>query len=208
MEFLSKYRTIIVALGITMIIVVIGLVVSRGDDPDIVAGQDTTPTATSTATTAPAETPYNPDVPPVECRSVLTTDDVDVALDVWDRPGGPVSTFGFEQGETCSEVIDGDDNSFVRLEPGEPADFEPGATILGSVGVVVTDLGEEALWFAGSADAHAGQLTVRVDTTLGALHFRLSLGRPELDDEARRQLAVGIAQGMLARSPASRSSRS
>lgn len=191
--------------------VLVAIILTTRDGPDDKRGGPPVPVAVtqttvgSTVTSTPPSTeasPYNPDVQPVNCRSILTTDDVDLALDVWDRAGGPASTFGYTKGETCRDVIDGDERSFVQLEPGDPSDFDPAAVFFGGSGRPADGVGDGAVWFAGSGEeAYAGLLAVRRDTPLGMLYFRLGLGRPELDDASRLALAVDLARTMLPRFP-------
>lgn len=207
MELFEKYRQLILAGGFAVVVVIIGLMVSGLDEPDTLAIPTSTipGTAETLVTSGPVSTAngvYSPDVPAIDCFAVLDQEAVDEALNVWDRPDGPASLFAISQHETCVETLENDDNSFVRLEPGAPEDFEPDASFLGSGPRVLTDLGDQAVWFEGSGqDAHAGMLAVRSDTTLGDLYFRLVLSRPELSDAGRLETALALARATLPRFP-------
>lgn len=162
----------------------------------------TTMIATTTTETSAEPSPHNPNIQPINCRSLLKIDDMEEAINVWDREGGPANTFGFSEGEACGDTIDGDEDSFVRVEPGDPADFDSSAVFLGASSQPVADVGEAAVWFGGTgSDSHAGLLAVRQDTSLGELYFRITLGRPELDDADRRAAATTLAAAMLPRFP-------
>lgn len=208
MEYFEKYRQIFIAIGVAVVLVLVGLAVGGRDDSDSLAFATSTTVGTlesmttSGQATSPTESPHNPDVAPIDCFAVLDQEAIDEALDVWDRPGGPASSFAISRGETCVETLEDDENSFVRLEPGSPEDFEPNASFLGSGPRSVTGVGDDAVWFEGAGqDAHAGLLAVRTATPLGILHLRLVLGRPELDDAERLDIVLDLARDTLPRFP-------
>lgn len=201
----------LVAVG-AVAVALVAVVLTGRDGPDAKRSKSRPVPATTIQATVPSTvtptapvaevSPHNPDVQPVDCRSILTTEDVDLALDVWDREDGPVSTPGYARGETCRNSVYGDERSFVQFEPGEPADFASAAVFFGGSGTPIDGIGDGAVWFAGIGDeAYAGLLAVRQDTPLGMLHFRLGLGRPELDDASRLAVAVDLARAMLPRFP-------
>ena len=180
------------------------LVACGGDDvfevPTDVA--TTAPTGDSPADTGGAS-PERPDVPAVDCGPLLTVEEVDDALG-WsigdDRPG-PILT---ERGEVCLHSLLADQDVFVQIQPGEPGDFEPGASVIGVSGESVAAVGDEALWFGGEgseAGGDVGALSVRQNTSLGAIYFRIFVGRPDLDSAAQREIAKTVALNALPRFP-------
>jgi hypothetical protein len=97
-----------------------------------------------------------------------------------------------------------DDRVFVLIQPGDPDDFEPGGRLLGVTGEPVSDVGDEARWFGGGgADGGgtAGVLSVRQDTRLGVLYFRVGLGRPDLTSGEQLAVATKLASRALPRFP-------
>jgi hypothetical protein len=103
----------------------------------------------------------------------------------------------FSQSEICVETLAVDDQYFVRIEPGNPEDFEDGAVLNDSAGDPV-EIADGGIWFGGGS---VGLLSVRKETPLGALHFRIALGRPDLDDPSRRDIVVDLASRALFRFP-------
>ena len=176
-------------------------------------GGEEEPAATSPAIETPTQAPTvegptpgpeRSDVPAVDCGPLLTTDELEEALGVFDRPAGERNSIRFAQGEVCSEQLDADERVFVRIEPGAPGDFEPGAGLLGVPGEPVSAVGDEARWFGGEgseAGGDVGALSVRQDTSLGALRFRIFLGRPDLDSAAQLEIAKNLALSALPRFP-------
>ena len=114
------------------------------------------------------------------------------------------SMMRFEGGEACKERLANDGDFSVEILPGDPGDFEPGASVIGVSGEPVSGVGDEALWFGG-ADAEGGgtigALSVRQDTSVGALNFRIFLGRPDLDSAAQLEIAKNVALSALPRFP-------
>ncbi len=163
-------------------------------------GED--PSAATQAPEVKLSTPEleRPDVPPVTCDSLITDQEVDDALGVTGLP----SMMRFEGGEACNERLADDGDFFVEIQPGDPGDFEPGASLIGVSGQPVSGVGDEALWFGG-ADAEGGgsvgSLSVSQVTSLGVLHFRINLGRPDLDSAAQLEIAKGVALNALPRFP-------
>lgn len=168
------------------------------------AATSPTTTPSSTATTSTEAPGDGPAVPALECRSLVTTPEIEDTLDIWNRPSGEMNTVGISRGEVCGEVIDGHDEVYVRLEPGEPGDFAPGAQLVGVTGEPVSGVGDEALWF-GEVDAAGngvqGVLSVHQSTSLGELYFRIALGRPDLDGAAQQEVAKTLALAALPRFP-------
>ena len=181
----------------------IGLVVSlRGGDsegetaPTTVTGEAPFTTETTTAPT-PTE-PGGPQVPMVACGPLLTVEEREDALAARERPAGDQNSLLIARGEVCGEEIASDSTVFVRIEPGDPADFEMSAELMGVAGEAVSGVGDDARWFAADG---AGVLSVRQDTTLGMLHFRISIGRPDLDSVAQLAIATDLASRALGRFP-------
>ena len=159
-------------------------------------------TATPEAVT-PTPALERPDVPAVDCEPLFTVEEVDEALG-WsigdDRPG-PILT---ARGEVCLHRLLNDSDVFVQIQPGTPADFEPGASVIGVSGEAVPAVGDEARWFGGEdseAGGDVGALSVRQNTSLGAIHYRIFLGRPDLDSAAQREIAKTLALNALPRFP-------
>ena len=144
------------------------------------------------------------DVPLLSCGPLLTNDVIEEALGLSDRPAGERNSIGRSRGEVCSEQLDVDERVFVRIEPGAPGDFEPGVGLLGVSGEPVSAVGEDARWFGGTGAEGGGAvgiLSVRESTSLGALHFRIVLGRPDLSSAGQLDVAKKVALGALARFP-------
>jgi hypothetical protein len=147
--------------------------------------------------------PGHADVPPVECGTLLTVDEIDEALAVWDRASGDMNTVGYTKGEVCITKIYTDQRIFVQIGPGEPGDFEPGAELLGAPGEPVSGVGDDARWFlgTGAAGGPAGVLSVRQATSLGVLYFRITVGRPDLNTAELLDVVKGLALNALPRVP-------
>lgn len=169
-------------------------------------GDDGFGVPTRGATTAPApggQTPERPAVPTVDCGPLLTLEEVDDALgwSIGDDRAGPIE---IARGEVCRHRLADDQDVFVQIQPGEPGDFEPGASVIGVSGEPVPAVGDEARWFGGEgseAGGDVGALSVRQDTSLGALHFRIFVGRPDLDSAAQLEIAKTVALAALPRFP-------
>jgi hypothetical protein len=170
------------------------------EEPAATTPAGETPTQAPTVE-RPTPGPERLDVPPVNCGPLITLEEVDDALGV---TGQLASIFEFAGGEACSEVLADDEDFFVRIEPGDPGDFEPSASVIGVSGEPVPAVGDEARWFGGQgseAGGDVGALSVRQDTSLGALHFRIFLGRPDLDSTAQLEIAKNLALSALPRFP-------
>ena len=174
-----------------------------GETAKPVAIGTTSTSLSQIATTAPATEPVS-DVPAIDCRSLLTFDDTAAALAISDRPVDQRDSFLVSQSEVCGEALASDEDFFVRIEPGNPDDFKPGAVLIGTSGEAVDGIADRALWFGGDraeGRGTVGLLSVGQDTPLGALHFRIVLGRPDLDESAQREVALGLARTVLPRFP-------
>ncbi len=175
-------------------------------------GDDDDEAPTDVATTAPAgesptdtggASPERPEVDAVECGPLFTLEEVDDALG-WsigdDRPG-PILT---ARGEVCLHSLLRDSEVFVQIQPGGPGDFEPGATVIGVSGEPVSGVGDAALWFGGEgseAGGDVGVISVRQNTSIGAIYFRIFVGRPDLDSAAQLEIAKTLALAALPRFP-------
>jgi hypothetical protein len=160
--------------------------------------------ATSTPATAATREADRPDVAPLSCRTLLTQDAIDNALDVWNRPSGEMDTIRRARGEICEEAIASDSDVFVRIEPGRPDDFAPGTELRGVEGVRVADIGDAALWFEGSApesDSAEGTLVVAQQSSVGGVVFRVTVGRPDLEPDGQLDVAKAVALSALPRFP-------
>ncbi len=152
-------------------------------------------------TEEPAATTPEPERPGVQrlyCPPLLPTDaEIEEAL-------GEEGTWVHGQGEVCTKELVTDERFFVRIEPGAPGDLEPGAELLSVPGEPVSGVGEDARWFGGTGaegGGTSGILSVRQSTSLGALHFRITLGRPDLSSAEQLEIAKKLALGALPRFP-------
>ena len=138
------------------------------------------------------------DVPRLKCFSLLDNEEIEEAL-------GERGFGGRGQGwEVCRWQLVADERVFVGMEPGTPGDLEPGAELLGVPGEPVSAVGDEALWFGGTAaegGGTSGILSVRQGTSLGALHFRIELGHPDLSSAEQLDIAKNLALTALPRFP-------
>jgi hypothetical protein len=167
------------------------------DDPPVPAALAVTTTTDPSTTTTNGATRPDSEVPPVDCTSLLTTEEREMALGIPDRPSDQRDSMMSSGSEACVETLASDDQYFVGVAPGNPDDFEAGAVLNETTGEPV-EIASGGLWF-GAADS--GVLSVRRETPLGALHFRIVLGRPDLDDAVRRGLAIELAALAMPRFP-------
>ncbi|HLF42385.1 MAG TPA: hypothetical protein VJA46_02520 [Acidimicrobiia bacterium] len=196
LETIRGYKAIVIAIVIAVTILLIGFALSRDDDTGTTLAVEVTTTVAATATTSGATEPDS-EVPPVDCASLLTNEEREVALAIVGRPADQRDSLLSSGSEVCAETLVADEEYFVRIEPGNPDDFEEGAILNDAIGEPV-EIADGGLWFGGEV---AGLLSVRHETPLGGLHFRIVLGRPDLDDRARRQLALDLASKALPRFP-------
>lgn len=198
-----RNRAVVIAFGVFLVLVLIRIGLFLTDDqnqPFDLAGITTTiateGSPPSAGTTGSATKPDS-EVPPVECAALLTSDERTEALAIFARPSEEWGSVMLSRSEVCVETLSADEDYFVRIEPGNPDDFRDGAMLNETTGEPV-DLGDGALWFGGDA---IGLMSVRKDTLLGALHFRIVLGRPDLDDTSRREIVLDLASKALYRFP-------
>lgn len=197
------------ALGLIAAIVAVAAVIGISLSGDDTGGPLTTTASTSTIdvsdaldldfgeSVAPAAGD-RPDVPPVECASLLTTAEIDAALGIV-GPDDLASTMQFSRGESCINQIVDQPEFVVAIGPGELADFLVGIRLNGVAGVETEGAGEEALWFDDGAAT--GTLAIFQETPLGALLFRVTVGRPDVDGDTRLAAATDLAAAALPRFP-------
>ena len=145
-----------------------------------------------------------PDVPTVRCRTLLTTELSLDALSIRERTraGEESSMGGYASGEVCEDTLDADGRVFVRLEPGDQADFAQGARLLGSTGEPIPGIGDAALLFRSEdTDTGLSVLAVTERRDLGDLRFRVLLGRPDLDGPTRTLQLARLGREYLGRMP-------
>jgi hypothetical protein len=76
--------------------------------------------------------------------------------------------------------------------------------LIGVSGEPVNGVGDEALWFGGQeseAGGDVGVIAVRLETSLGDLHVRIFVGRPDLDSAEQLDIAKTLALAALPRFP-------
>jgi hypothetical protein len=173
---------------------------STGSSLTDVDDQSTTTPASVESTEAAGTDEGGPGVPPLDCRNLLTLDDV------FDALGGNDANADFDWGfwsysksEVCRNTLASDEAYFVEIAPGSADDFDAGAELNGSVGEPVDDVGEGAIWFGGVGDQ--GVISVREGTEYGTLHFRVAIGRPDVDEATLQQVAIELANAALPRFP-------
>ncbi|MCI0426183.1 MAG: hypothetical protein L0Z47_10135 [Actinobacteria bacterium] len=163
--------------------------------PDTPAVESSTTTAEPTITTSTVLT--GPSVPPINCGPLIDLGEIDIAFDM---VGQFPDVITYEGGEACTYVLAENDTFYVRIEPGHPDDFAAGAEIHGVTGEPVASVGEQALWF-GTEGGEASTIAVGASTTLGYLHFRIVLGRPDANAATHREATRALALAALPRFP-------
>jgi hypothetical protein len=144
--------------------------------------------------TVPVE---GPPIPPIDTCSLITIPELDEALGLLQFPVSERSFFTSSRGETCT--WDHEREGVTRaltIEPGDPGDFDPGASLLGVTGVAVTGVGDLAIWFG---TAEAGAMSVIDETPMGYVLVRVILARPDLDDVGRIATAEQVATMIIER---------
>ena len=177
---------------------------SSGDGADEPLALATTTSPAQETISTDAATEPDSEVTAIDCGSLLTFDETAEALAIFERPNDERDSFLLSQSEVCGETLASDEAVFVRIEPGNPDDFDTGARLLGTTGEVVEGIGDASLWFGGAeaqGGGDVGLLTVRKETPLGALHFHIVLGRPDLEESAQLEIASGLAITALPRFP-------
>jgi len=150
--------------------------------------------------------PAPPEVAMLSCGELISSEEIEIALAVWERvrAGEDADTAGHSGGEVCSEQIASDERMRLRLEPGDPSDFESGAELFGVEGRPIPGIGDAALLFRdidGDAAEGTSILSIREHRDVGELVFRLTLGRPDLDSPARSLILAKLARDVLPRFP-------
>ncbi|MGD2044432.1 MAG: hypothetical protein PVJ28_12340, partial [Acidimicrobiia bacterium] len=121
-----------IAIGL---LVVVGLLLSSlggddsGDEATSASSTFASGVTTTTARVEATDDPNRPEVPQVDCRTLLTNDEVDEALFGEGDTSGPRGFFTFARGETCLHEPDDDSGHFIQIEPGDPSDFEANAQL-------------------------------------------------------------------------------
>lgn len=204
MDWVRNNRSLVAWLAALIGVVVIVSIATRDAGPEAISvptrGSSTVTTATTSTTTVDS---IRAGVDPVNCALLLTQEERDEATGVWDREGTPASIF-LNRGEVCGETLDIEEPVFVRIEPGHPDDFALGGELLGVGGEAVTGVGDLAFWFGGEqsdSSGDAGTLSVSMETELGYLYYRVSVGRPDLTSDEQLSLATDLALAALPRFP-------
>ena len=184
-------------------LMVLGLLLGRlGDDepsfeiPAATSVPQASDTATTVSTSPETFDPDRPEVDQLTCERLITGDEADAAL--FDDTSGPRGMFTFSRGETCRHEPSDESGNYVQIEPGDPTDFDVGATLLGVTGEPVGGVGDAAFWFD---DGAIGILSVGVDIEIGSLIYRVHVGRSDLEEPGRLQRATELASLALPRFP-------
>lgn len=199
MEVLRQNKLIAGILGGLVLMAL--LVVLLNNDDSSSEGTPASPESTSgtaTATAAVTTQFERPNVEMLDCLTLLDSDDIDAAL----ATSGGWATIS--RGETCTHDLLGNSQTFVRIEPGGPSDFTAGAERLGVTGQPVSEVGDLALWFGGpdaEGGGSVGALIVATEAELGALVYRIVIGRPDLTSSAQLEIAKTLALAALPRFP-------
>lgn len=209
MNVIRQNRLLASIIGGLIVAALLVLIFARGGGSTPASEVTNSPSETTSATpeleaTRATSEGERLDVPSLGCGSLLTPEAIDDALAVWDRPAAERSSLGYARGETCSDALASDSRVFVGIEPGHPSDFEAGAELIGVGGEPVAGVGSASLWFGGAqaeGGGDQGVLSVRQTTSLGDLHFRIALGRPELKVGEQIELAKQTALVALRRFP-------
>ena len=198
----GRNRSVIAIAGAALAVVVVAVVLNTGAGSPRLSPSSPTSTVDPLSSAEPSS-PYA-DIPMVSCGPLLTLDEVEAALAIRARPADEQGSIRFERGEVCSELVAADRSHFVRIEPGDPGDFAPGAQLAAVTGMPVTGVGDDGRWFVGGQESDGvavGILSVRKNTPLGGLYYRIALGRPDLDGPAQLEIAHALALGALGRFP-------
>lgn len=198
-----QVESALIGLGLIMVLG-LGLSSLGGGAPVDEAVLDVTstsgPGATTTTTSEPSTTndPNRPELPQVDCRTLLTSDEIDVALFGEDATG-PRGSFILAHGETCLSEPNDDSGNYIQIEPGDPADFEDTAQLSGVFGESVEGVGDAARWFDDGAAL--GILSVGVDIEEASIIYRVQVNRSDLDGARRLEQARELALLALHRFP-------
>lgn len=123
-----------------------------------------------------------PAVEPVDCRILLTADEVKAALG---RESGLTQE---AEGETCTHALIEDPGFFVTIEPALPTNMQSGEAVSG-VGLEATWVGRRGI----------GTLNVVDEVPFGFAIFRITVARPDADDGGLLEEARGLALAALPR---------
>jgi hypothetical protein len=192
------------ALMIVAALIVAGLALRPKDaeeaSPEDITAASIPEAVADTTTTSQRSTrdPNRPDLPQLSCGALLTDDEVDEVL--FDGATGARGMFTFSRGETCRYETSDESGSFVQIEPGDPSDFQDGARFDSAVGQRVDGVGEAARWFDNGSSG-TGVLSVGTTVEVGALIYRIHIGRTDLDGPERLERALQLALTALPRFP-------
>jgi hypothetical protein len=161
------------------------------------------PSATpGTSSGADASPVAGPQVPPVDACDLLTVAELDEAMGLLDLPMSDRNFLMTGGGEACLWRNDRDgglmEGLSIRVAPGSPDDFAPGAMLEGVSGRPVAGLGAAAVWFGGDG---SGVVSVAERSTFGYVFVRLTVERQDLDDAGRLDVAQQLASSALHRLP-------
>ncbi|MGB7861346.1 MAG: hypothetical protein WBM90_12680 [Acidimicrobiia bacterium] len=141
---------------------------------------------------------------PLDCWDLLSANEMFSALGADENPEIVDGADGFSQAEVCRQTLEIGANYFVEISPGGPSDFALGTTLLGVTGQEVAGVADRALWFGGDDAEGSGEygvLAVNQLSEYGRVYARIFFGRPNVDPDTQRELAVGLAALALPRFP-------
>lgn len=200
-EAIGPRNAALIVGGIVVLVLLLSLL-GGGDVDDDVALDTTTVAPDGQQDSDPlglfGRSDDRPAVDPIRGCDLLTDEVLLAALGSEQRGLDQMGNSKRGQGEACTARLAIDNAYRVSIEPGEPSDFAPGATLDGHQGVPVDDVGDSTVWFPGpDDDGHTAQLAVHRVTPIGDLVFRVAIGRPDLAPEAQLPYVSAAARELL-----------
>ncbi len=184
----------VVVVGLVALAVIVAVIGRLGDSGPEAAATSTTSPSGPTPSTDPTSANTGHQIPPLDGCTLISIDDVGVALGLPDDVG----LIQFSGHEGClwqpPDDVPAMQGRSAQLEPGSPDDFGSAATLDDVAGVPVSGVGQVAMWFGGG---DMGTLSVVTETEQAYLFIRLSISRPDVSDQDRLDLAKGLAASAI-----------
>lgn len=184
----------VVVVGLVALAVIVAVIGRLGDSGPEAAATSTTSASGPTPSTDPTSANTGHQIPPLDGCTLISIDDVGVALGLPDDVG----LIQFSGHEGClwqpPDDVPAMQGRSAQLEPGSPDDFGSAATLDDVAGVPVSGVGQVAMWFGGG---DMGTLSVVTETEQAYLFIRLSISRPDVSDQDRLDLAKGLAASAI-----------